>query len=339
MVRHNIHMAKNLLLSFLALVLTAEIAVRLTNLDFLLLKPLLFYKDPDTTIHEISQNPERMFQLKPNSSTLTAGFKHPASANSLGFRGPERSTRKPAGVTRIICFGGSTTYGAFAGDEDTFPYQLEKTLNSYYKGKFEVWNAGVSAYVLSAEVGYAKEVLTKYTPDIIIFQHFNQGRRAFLPNAPYAQFFRSNPQLYKENLRFIPFPHSKLSLQLLEHSAAYRSGVILANCFMFIGQNNPDYDNEDANRAAFESFYSATCNHVPIFLLRLKILQDYPDPQLAAMIKRTGIRELDIFSDRFLSGQNLSSEYFMVHPPAHVYKWYARSVAGKLEEHRMIVKK
>ena len=323
----------------LALPLTAEISVRFTALDYLMLKPLLYYQYSNQAAHEPSHNPERLYQLKPNSKTLTAGFKHLVCVNSLGFRGPERNIIKPKGVTRIFCFGGSTTYGAFAGNEDTFPQQLEQTLNSSYKGRFEVWNAGVSAYVLSAEASYAREVLAKYEPDIFIFQHFNKGRRAFLPNTPYAKFFQDNTRLYKENLRFIPFPKSELSFQLLKHSAAYRTCIILANCFLFIGQNNPDYDNEDTNTTAFEAFYTETNHRVPIFLLRLKMLQDYPDPQLAAMITRTGIRELDIFSDSFLSGQNLSSEYFMVHPPAHVYKWYTRSMARKLAEHRMVVKK
>jgi len=332
-------MLKNIILISITLALSLEISSRLTGLDYILMRPLLYYQYSDQSIHELSPNPERLYQLKPNSKALTAELEHRISVNTLGFRGRERKVIKPAGVTRIICFGGSTTYGAFAGDEETFPYLLEKTLNNNYKGKFEVWNAGINAYVLSAEVSYAKEVLGKYEPDIIIFQYFNKGRRAFFPNAPYSQFFRANSQLYQENLRFIPFRKNKLSSQLLKHSAGYRTCVVLANCFLFIRGNNPEYDSETTNITTFENFYMKFGTRVPIFLLRLKTLHDYPDPQLSTMVRRTGIRELDIFSDTFLSGQNLSSEYFKVHPPAYVYRWYAKSIAQKLADYGMVEKK
>ena len=331
-------MLKNIFLLLFSLLATAELAVRITKLDYLLMQPLLYYQDSDLSVQEVSPNPERLYQLKPGATTSTMQYSHSASINGLGFRGTEHAATKPPGVTRIICFGGSTTYGAFVDDNGTFPYYLEKILNRHYRGKFEVWNAGICAYVLSAEVAYARETLQKFEPDILIFQHANQGRRAFHLGAPYAHFFRANPQLYRENLRFMPFPKSEPAFWLLRHSAAYRASVVLANCFLFVRQNNPQYNGDDYNHAAFASFYTEYAGRVPIFILPLKMIQDYPSPQFSEMVKKTGVPLLELFDQNSLP-PNAGSEYYMVHPPAHVYEWYGRAIAGKLETRGLVKRK
>lgn len=331
-------MLKNILLLLCSLTLTAELSARLTGLDYLMLKPLLYYQTSDQAVHEVSPNPERLYQLKPISKTSTVEFQHIVSVNRLGFRGPEAEAKKLSGVTRIICFGGSTTYGAAVADHETFPYYLERELNSYFHGKFEVWNAGLCAYVLAQEAAYARETVDKYAPDILIFQHANQGRRAFLPDTPYSQFFRGNPELYRENLRFIPFPENRLSLGLLKHSAAYRSVVVLANCFLFIDGNNPRFNSERTNLEAFSSFYADIAPRIPAFILTMKIIQDCPPPEFSEMIKRIGVPLLDIFSKDSIP-ENVGEEYFLIHPPAHVYEWYAKAIALKLEKQGLVKKK
>ena len=331
-------MLKNIFLLLCSLTLTAELSARLTGLDYLMLKPLLYYQTSDQAVHEVSPNSERLYQLKPISKTSTVEFQHSVSVNKLGFRGPEAEAGKPSGVTRIICFGGSTTYGAAVEDTETFPYYLERELNTHYRGKFEVWNAGLCAYVLAQEAAYARETVDKYAPDILIFQHANQGRRAFLPATHYTQFFRAKPELYRENLRFIPFPESSLSLGLLKHSAAYRSVIVFANCFLFIEKNNPRFNNENINLEAFSSFYADTAPHIPSFILPLKPIQDYPSPEFSDMVKTTGVPLLDIFSKDSLP-KNISEEYFMIHPPAHVYEWYAKMIALKLAKRGLVQKK
>lgn len=331
-------MLKNILLLLFSLAGTAELAVRLTSLDYMMLKPLLYYQTSDQSVHEISPNPERLFQLKPISKTSTVEFHRATSINKLGFRGPEASATKPSGVTRIICFGGSTTYGAAVADDETFPYYLEHELNTHYRGKFEVWNAGICAYVLAQEAAYARETVAKYEPDILIFQHANQGRRSFMPHTPYKHFFHARPALFQENLRFIPFPESIWSLRLLETSAAYRAAVVFANCFLFVDGNNQRFNNENINLEAFSSFYADITPRIPTFILPLKPIQDSPAPQFSDMVKNTGVPLLDIFSNDSLP-KNISAEYFMIHPPAHVYKWYAEAIALKLEKRGLIKKK
>ena len=103
----------------------------------------------------------------------------PAERNPLGihhdykkqFRGISYEKKKPKGVARIICCGGSSTWGWPL--EDTakiYPAQLEKLLQGYYPDKkIEVINAGVGGYSSFQIVQYLKNTLLDYEPDIITF--------------------------------------------------------------------------------------------------------------------------------------------------------------------------
>lgn len=96
-----------------------------------------------------------------------------AGINNLGFRDPPRSAEKPKGVFRIIALGSYHTFGHAVGDEDAYPRQLEKILNSLNSDgiSFEVWNGG--RHTATAIVGLARlrtEIL-KYQPDLIIWDY------------------------------------------------------------------------------------------------------------------------------------------------------------------------
>jgi lysophospholipase L1-like esterase len=59
------------------------------------------------------------------------------------------SLAKPEGVFRILCLGGSTTYGVGADKSNSYPAQLEDLLHRVYAGcgvRFEVLNLGVMGY-------------------------------------------------------------------------------------------------------------------------------------------------------------------------------------------------
>ena len=59
------------------------------------------------------------------------------------------SRAKPEGVFRILCLGGSTTYGVGADKTNSYPAQLEDLLRRVYGGcgrRFEVLNLGVMGY-------------------------------------------------------------------------------------------------------------------------------------------------------------------------------------------------
>jgi lysophospholipase L1-like esterase len=88
--------------------------------------------------------------------------------NSLGFRGPEIKG-KDTNTVRVVCLGGSTTFGLGLDYNDTYPKLLENRLNELSrKLKFEVVNAGMSAMVLQQITELIKNEIQHLEPDIII---------------------------------------------------------------------------------------------------------------------------------------------------------------------------
>lgn len=93
--------------------------------------------------------------------------------NRLGFRGDEIAAAKPAGVFRIVCLGGSTTYTAGVDDAgDAYPAQLQRILREKHgRANVEVVNAGVHAFTsLDSLLNLELRVLP-LEPDLIVVYH------------------------------------------------------------------------------------------------------------------------------------------------------------------------
>lgn len=92
--------------------------------------------------------------------------------NSLGYRNREFSVRKPAGVSRIVALGGSTTYTEKVEDNDkTFTAQLEKVLKDDYGYTVEVINAGVPGYNSWESLINLQFRVLDLDPDLVIVYH------------------------------------------------------------------------------------------------------------------------------------------------------------------------
>jgi len=133
--------------------------------------------DPGTSLY--SRHPYLPLVLKPSSDYRdndTSGH-----INALGLRGPERSASKPAGTYRVVCVGGSTTFGAgILGDENTWPARLEARLSSALPDRrIEVWNAGVPGYTTAENVIYLTLRLIDFHPDMVVLY---EGYNDFKPN-------------------------------------------------------------------------------------------------------------------------------------------------------------
>lgn len=92
------------------------------------------------------------------------------SINSLGYRGPEISRKKPSGVIRILCLGDSTTFGDFVDDEETFPYRLQKLFEQKQE-PVEVINGGVGGTTIVDQLYFLKKSM-EIDPDIVILTFF-----------------------------------------------------------------------------------------------------------------------------------------------------------------------
>jgi len=131
------------------------------------------YQPKIVTEEYLRWNPYLFQVLRPGSYATRGGGR--IEVNSLGFRGPEFSARKPAGVYRIFALGGSTTFGypeSIPATEDTYPFKLQARLQA--RGgtvAVEVINAGVVGYTLRTSLVNFVTRLQWYDPDLIVVNH------------------------------------------------------------------------------------------------------------------------------------------------------------------------
>ena len=134
---------------------------------------------PDPQVVLYRPHPYLPIALRPSSDYRDGDTS--GRINSLGLRGPERTIEKPPGVLRVLCVGGSTTFGAgILGDENTWPARLESHLAAGWPNqRVEVWNAGVPGYTTAENIIYLGLTLVDFHPDLVIFY---EGYNDFKPN-------------------------------------------------------------------------------------------------------------------------------------------------------------
>jgi lysophospholipase L1-like esterase len=90
------------------------------------------------------------------------------AVNSLGYRSPERPLRKPAGVLRVLCAGGSAAFDIRAQSNDqTWPARLEGELRRRGQAA-EVWNAGVPGWTSLENLISLESRDLDLDPDLIV---------------------------------------------------------------------------------------------------------------------------------------------------------------------------
>lgn len=149
--------------------------LRLRDLD-----PLAF----ETERARIEPHPYLAYAPKPNFRTRPDA-KHRIAHNSLGFRGPEIPLQKPPGVQRVLCLGGSSTYGhGPTSNETTWPMQLEAMLREALAGReIQVINGGCQGYSTFESLANLEFRCLELEPDLVIVYHtINDMRCALYPN-------------------------------------------------------------------------------------------------------------------------------------------------------------
>jgi lysophospholipase L1-like esterase len=116
-------------------------------------------------------SPTLGFRMEPNQSTFTAD--KPCSTNRHGLRGPEVSWQKPLDVKRLLVLGDSIAFGFGVREASTFARRLEGLLNQAQgQSRWEVINAGVSAYNTTIEVDYFFEEGIRFHPDQVVLAFY-----------------------------------------------------------------------------------------------------------------------------------------------------------------------
>ena len=122
-------------------------------------------------IHE--QDSMLFWKLKPKLNVTIRGVK--IKTNSLGLRIVDKDIRykKDKYSFRIVCLGGSSTFGWGVEAEDAYPYKLGEYLKKQNKLGFdiEVINAGIAGYTSYQGKLFLKNEILKLSPDIIIVSY------------------------------------------------------------------------------------------------------------------------------------------------------------------------
>ena len=111
-------------------------------------------------------SPHRYLGYAPTPGYSRGSNRH----NALGFRGAEVAVPKPPTAYRIVCLGGSTTYGD--GVEEwrfTYPALLQDSLRARGMSEVEVVNAGVPGYSSYESVVNLEFRVLDLHPDVIFF--------------------------------------------------------------------------------------------------------------------------------------------------------------------------
>jgi hypothetical protein len=323
-----------LTLSLLAVLLAAsERVIGRLGVDGKLLRPLLYYQTVEQRAHRASASVDLHYELAPGASVDAFVPPPPrrVTVNALGFRDRERSARKPKGVFRIVCLGGSNTYGALVQNDETWPRRLEARLNAAGRRRYEVWNAGVSAYTLSQNVAAARAIVERYEPDLLIFQISNPGPRPFLNEQSVAPYFEADPALWAENL---PFPRrpGRLHTALMRRWLFYRGVILLVNRVVADPGHEPlSEQNDGHNHEAFRRFASGA-GRPPIALL------GYPGGSIPSDLPLAAGRLLPTLELKEVLPRGAGREYLGIHPPRHVYAWYAAELASFLGREGLLPK-
>lgn len=128
-------------------------------------------------------HPLRRFTLIPDQRANTYGA--PVSVDHYGFRlnGPQGRSLESA-APRLLALGDSFTFGLGVRDEETWPAQLETTLNQAQETQVEVINAGTISYGVFQEMDLLRTAGLRVKPSLVVHGlYWNDFMNAGPPDA------------------------------------------------------------------------------------------------------------------------------------------------------------
>jgi len=150
-----------------------ELALRLV------LAPPIVWKYPQ---EQYDFDPEIGHWMRPNQRAFT--HDKPVATNSAGIRDAEYAEESASDVYRILALGDSQTFGNGLDLIDTWPKQLESTLNSNSPSMgYEVINGGLPGSDTWQHEIILERMLPKYKPDAVILAFYtNDVVESFVPS-------------------------------------------------------------------------------------------------------------------------------------------------------------
>jgi lysophospholipase L1-like esterase len=186
---------------------------------FLVLQPFYMLEcaldpfTPKSTGAIFIEDNELGWKLRPKSENRWGGKW--IKINGKGLRGPELDYIKDPNVIRILYLGDSVAFGwGVESYKNTFPYQIENTLENDLGYNIETVNSGVGGYSTSQEYLYLQQEGIKYNPDLVVL--------AFVLNDVSGEFALTQSE------------GSGLSFQLWHARFSTRKGLIRGSSIMYV---------------------------------------------------------------------------------------------------------
>ncbi len=311
-------------------VVVGELAVRIAGLDAWMMESLVGLQEADPEVHLASEDPGLLYELVPGFSGELppcqgrwCAAPRQVSINELGFRDVPRTLVKPTGTIRVLCLGGSNTYGAAVSNADTWPAQLQRELDAATDATVEVWNLGVSGYMNRQKAALGRRMLDEASPDLILLQTFNVGLRFRLDDGGLRALLAGNDGLWRENL--VGVPEGGAGRLLWRASRLFRA-VVVARNLQRERSDSTGRRSELFARAA-EADLRAVTELADAARGRAGLVVVIPPAKPAdERLIGAGIPVLDMR----VPEQPWGEEGRDSHPRGTVYDWYARRIARDL---------
>lgn len=154
-------MSRNKTFTFTTIVLVLVVAELICAVALRVTRGTWIYTEPPNSNYALFE-PDRDLVGVPrkNIDTKINGivYRH----NAHGFRG--RELEEPKVKKRIVCIGGSTTYGVGVSNNETWPYYLDSLLQPEY----EVLNLGIPGHSSVEHKKLLPIAIKEYEPDAVV---------------------------------------------------------------------------------------------------------------------------------------------------------------------------
>jgi len=148
-------------------------------------------------------------------------FDYTFNANSLGFRGPERSYTKFGDVRRIEVIGDSFVAGYGVADDAVFTIKLEQLLKKDAQKPVEVINLGRTGSSTIRELDLYTMIGRRFEPDVVVLAYFlGNDLREIVEEHDQDELWAWHPRGLIRRAAYALCPNLYFELALIKQAAA-----------------------------------------------------------------------------------------------------------------------